>query len=485
MSSVTYIRHPNKRYMDNPFIEALGLPLTQKEFVALTEVNFEDGLDLSNVDEERYGSFTRTLIDNLADVYVVRDEAYRLYDAIHRMIEAGYVKRNPLRGDVRKILAAIETDAKDPLKQVNTANLDLASTQQSFSVIGLSGIGKTMLVKQTTKVFESVIEHTEYVNSRGKIERVNASQIPVIYVEIPDGRGQKAVLLDLLAAIDSKTGEEYGHIYRNKTVYQLILAARKAVITHGVGLIVFDEAQNFVQSSKKETVGSNEKTSMKFVESLFNRLGVPLLYVGTFSTLKVMAREMTAARRAVKNGSFTFKSCEVESSFWIRFIKTFCQTQVLQNQRTDLDTIRCHAHYLSVGIPAIAASLIRATLCYLTFLPAKDQDLSIKALDLVFEEQFKILQPALRALRKGDYHKYEDFEPMLMLEETDLVPTQEDIVVTKIEQFEQKVIEGAVKLKSARNCQLESNARKEAEKVAPENLLGTLGYHSPVSSKTD
>lgn len=466
MTSVTYIRDPNELYRGNPFIEGLGHPLSEDEFRARTGMPFREELDLSEVDEDRHGYYKRSLIDNLAEVYVVRDKAYRLYDIIHRMIKAGYVKRNPLSGDVLRILAAIKKDEKDPLKQVNTAGLDLASTQQSFSVIGLSGIGKTMMVKQTIKAFQDVIEHREYKTPEGKVLKMKASQIPVVYVEIPDSRGQKAVLLDLLAVIDSKTGEEYAHYNRNKTVYELITAARKAVIAHGVGLIIFDEAQNFVQSSKKETVGSNEKTSMKFVESLFNRLGVPLLYVGTFSTLKVMAKEMTVARRSVKNGSFLFASCEVESSFWKRFIKTYCQTQLMQNQCTDLDTLRYHVHHLSLGIPAIAASLIRATLCYLTFLPAKSQDLSVKALDWIFEEQFKILQPALRALRNGDYHKYEDYAPMLMLEEVDQAVSQEDIVEENVRQIGQSFLQGEVKPKQTSDHLFESEIRKEAEKLA-------------------
>ena len=63
-----------------------------------------------------------------------------------------------------------------------------------------------------------------------------------------------------------------------------------------------------------------------------------------------------------------------------------------------------------------ALSLVRATLSYLTLLKPTDQDLSIAALDLCFNREFKILQPALSALRKGDYYQFEDLSPMLLLE---------------------------------------------------------------------
>ncbi|MCV5824216.1 transposase, partial [Escherichia coli] len=92
----------------------------------------------------------------------------------------------------------------------------------------------------------------------------------------------------------------------------------KLLIGHSVGLVVVDEAQNLAKSSRNEVLSINEKTSIKFVEELFNRVGVPIMLVGTFATLALFERETTIGRRVTKNGSMLLASCDSNSSFWNR-----------------------------------------------------------------------------------------------------------------------------------------------------------------------
>ncbi|MDP5290870.1 ATP-binding protein [Oceanimonas sp. CHS3-5] len=476
MSKPDYYRHPNAHYRGNPFIEGLGQPLTLEQFYANCEIPFDGDLDLSGVDESLHGYYTRTAIDQLADVYTVQDEAYRLYDVMRRMIEAGYAKRNPLREDMRRILVAIDRDKADPWKAMHTSSLDLLSVQQSFLLLGLSGRGKSTMVRQICKQLKQVVEHTRYTDHSGEESIINKTQVTYLYVEVHDRRGQKAVLLNLLEAIDTATGEEYRHAHRNKSVNELITTVRKAFIGHSVGMVIIDEAQNLATQARSEVLNSNEKTSMKFIEELFNRVGVPLMFVGTLATLSLFKRETTIGRRATKNGSLLLASCEIDSPFWKRFTRLLCQTQLLKNQTTPTDMLRRHLHHLSVGIPAIATSLVRATLSYLTFLSPQDQDLSIAALDDTFNREFKVLKPALTALRKGDYHKFEDFEPMLLLESAEQSADDRDAIEQRVSQLaEASLLQGKVKLRD-KPQKPEVKKRAALDQLSPEHLLGQLGY---------
>ena len=475
MSQPNYYMHPNRQYRDNPLIEALGQPLTMQQFYALSELPFINNVDLTGVDASLHGYYIRTQIDQLNDVYAVQDEAYRLYDVMRRMIEAGYDKRNPLRTDIRRILTAIDRDKTNPNQVAYLSSLELYSVLQSYLLIGLSGRGKSFMVRRILKLFDQVIEHFNYTDHKGREHTLDQSQVTYLYVEIHERRGQKALLLNMLEALDEVTGQAYAYEHRNRSVNELITIVRKLLIGHSVGLVVVDEAQNLAKSSRNEVLSINEKTSIKFVEELFNRVGVPIMLVGTFATLALFERETTIGRRVTKNGSMLLASCDSNSSFWNRFIRLLCQTQLLKNQSTSVDILCRHIHYLSAGIPAIASSLVRATLAYLTFLAPQDQDLSIAALDLVFNREFRVLTPALTALRKGDYHKFEDFEPMLMLES---VASHSDVMTQIAPPPAMNLIQGEVELSDKPvSSQIEVQKRKKLDQLSPSVLLGQLGYN--------
>lgn len=259
----------------------------------------------------------------------------------------------------------------------------------------------------------------------------------------------------------------------------MITILRKLLIGHGVGLMVLDEVQNLAKPSRNEVLSSNERTSIRFIEELFNRIGVPIMLVGTFATLALFERETTIGRRVTKNGSMLLASCDREAPFWQRFIRLICQTKLLKNQTTSEDVLRMHIHHLCAGVPAIASSLVRATLSFLTFLAPQDQDLSIDALDLIFNREFRVLAPALAALKRGDYHKFEDYEPMLMLES---VASNADVTAPMASLPDINLLHGETKLKDktqtkAKSQQLEVQQQKTLDQISPEVLLAQLGHH--------
>ena len=119
-----------------------------------------------------------------------------------------------------------------------------------------------------------------------------------------------------------------------------------------------------------------------------------------------------------------------------------------------------------------ALSLVRATLSYLTLLKPTDQDLSIAALDLCFNREFKILQPALSALRKGDYYQFEDLSPMLLLES---VGNSQVVDGDTYSAEGEILLQGEVKI-TKKLPKTEEKKLKTLEQLSPDSLLGQLGY---------
>ncbi len=425
MTEITYIKHPNKLCAGNPLIEGLGYPLTTSQVQSSCDVEFEGLLSLEGVPEEHHCYYVRSAIDNLADTYVVQDEAYAIYEKLRRMIEAGYKKRNPAdMAQKNRITTAIHMDGEDQLngfhlKQVVGDEVDsLLTANACFLLAGLSGRGKTTLMVRLLKLIQQRYLHTKYIKPSGEEVTIDEEQIVYLYVQLHERKGQKAFLRSVLKAVENATGKNVSALEKTTTsVDEMIKIVRKLLLEHNVGVLIIDEAQNFAEAPNQLVIGSNEKTSMKFVEEIFNRIGVPLFFIGTMDSLTLFGKEMTIGRRSINDGSMLMLSCDVEGVFWDNLCQRICQLSLLKGRHTKADTIKRHLHTLTFGIPAIAVSLMRATLSHLSKFEVGEQNLSIQTLNYVFRHQFSILDGPLKALRKKKYHKYEDLKVLSLLKE--------------------------------------------------------------------
>ena len=420
MAQLTYFPHPNSSCRGNPLIEVMGFPMTAQEVVAACSDDFIGNLNLDGIPEQYHSYYIRSLIDNLSDVYITRDEMYAAYEKIRRMIEAGYKKRNPANVvHKNKMLTAIHRDGDNQikathLKEVCGENIDsLLSANGSFVLAGLSGVGKTTMMIRILQLIKQYYQHTTYINEQGETVSVNEDQITHLYVQVHNRKGQKAFLRSVLEALQEATGIRYlEKVAQRDSVDEHIRRIRKAMLVHNVGILVIDEAQNIDQNRNDLQIGSNEKTSMKFIEEIFNRIGVPLFFIGTLSVLKLFGKEVTIGRRAAIDGGLVILGSDVDGDFWSGLVKLINQTSLLDGKHDSEDVIKRHLHHLSKGIPAIAVSLMRATLCHMSKFEKGKQGVTMKALSFVFKEQFSILQKPLSALEKRQYHRYEDLEPI-------------------------------------------------------------------------
>jgi len=428
MSKTTYISHPNPKYKGNPFIEALGYPLTPSKLQKSCEEGFDSQIDLSGIPEEHHGYYKRSLLMNLFEVRVCQDEAVRIYEIIRHSIEFSYAHRNPLSPEMNKLLAAIERDKDLPLKAVNIKRLNLFNQSLCYLLYGISGRGKSTMAGQVLEPIQQKIPHTEYRNVNGELVACEFTQITYIYVVVADRKSQKSFLISVIEAIDEAIDEEiegyvtevraesYAYIARNYNTTELLTFIRKLVVIHAVGVVVIDEAQNIAKSPPDLKIGSNEKPSMKFIEEVFNQIGCSLFFIGTMATFELFSQQMTTTRRAIRQGSMGLVSCDLNSSFWIRFCKSILKTEVLANQVTEEPLLIRYLHEKTAGIPAIAVSLVQSALSFLTFYPEKDQNLSTDFLDYIFKQYFIALQEVIDALIDGEYHLFEDLKPLLKLQ---------------------------------------------------------------------
>lgn len=420
MAQLNYISHPNPQCKGNPLIEVLGYPLTKDELFKAQDIAFEGELDLTGVPHEHHSYYLRSTFDNLSSAYVPKDEAYALYEKSRRMIEAGYKHRNPADKIYRqKMLTAIHQDGENQLDCVHLKRLtgetpDALLRANGCSLLaGLSGDGKTTMMLRTLGAIPQIYRHTSYTTPTGEVVQLDEIQISHLYVQVHKRKGQKAFLRSVINAVETVANTSFrNELSSRDTVDQMIRFVRKLMINYNVGLLVIDEAQNIDNDPDQLKIGPNEKTSMKFVEEIFNRIGVPLFFIGTLSMLKLFSREATIARRAAIDGGLVILGNHADSPFWKRLCQRLYQVNLLDGKHDSFELFTRHLHTLSQGIPAIAVSLMRATLSHMTKFESGKQAVTMKSLTYVFKEQFTILHKPLQALKNKKYSAYEDYEPI-------------------------------------------------------------------------
>lgn len=488
MANAHYIKHPNPMHRGNPLVEGLGFPLSKNQLHKQCTVPFKGGLDLSDVPIDLHGYYIRSSILNLFSLHVTQDEFVEIYENIRLAIECAYIGRNPLRPDWQRTLAAIERDKDQPLKSQSIRRLNLLESSYTYLISGLSGRGKSSMVKRALSFIEQELVHTYYENADGELMPCNLKQVAYLYVEHHDRKGQKSFLLDILMAVDEVTGENYSYKHRNSNVKDLIHAVRKCIIIHHIGCLIIDEAQNFSRASSDLKIGTNEKTSMKFVEELVNVLGVSTIFVGTFSALKLFTQEMTVTRRTIRAGSLNLASCPVNSPFWINLCRNLVTTIELPGGRDSDDMLCRKLHELSAGVPAIAVSVTQATLRFLSYCAPEQQKLTLDALDYVYGQQFAPLSGSVNALLHGDFHKYEDLKAMELLEVVNGDP--EDEALSRLKEIERqseelaesykqkyKIMEGQVQVMPSAppRSAHEVDASEVSAQLNPDNFMEMLG----------
>lgn len=152
---------------------------------------------------------------------------------------------------------------------------------QGFTVIGISGGGKTTTLSSSLYNYPQVINHTD--------ENSRCIQIVYIKVECPPDGSLKSFYNSCLEALSNAVGREL-HANKNKmTIGEKELLFKKLALRWNLGMIVIEEIQQL--SIKRED------TMNQFL-TLANDTQIPIVYVGTFKALnRIFGVDFRLARR--------------------------------------------------------------------------------------------------------------------------------------------------------------------------------------------
>lgn len=321
----------------NPFIAALSNPKNMAEM--LSELTY---MPESTNAERNISEASRILsCQQVYHFFQPNRNSLDVYSRLDSVLRWGYVNRNPLNPSTVERMNRLGNET-------NCFQADLLPPTFGFTMIGVSGVGKTRTIERVLQTYPQVIRHTEYHGLPLCCDQVVWLKCDCA----PDG-SLRGLFKNFMAALDNAIGTRYAELYDSSkyTMDQLLLAVRKMVMAHNVGILVIDELQHLCNLS-----GKISKTVLNVFVALVNQIGIPVITCGTNEAMDLFRNDFQQARRGSGKGEVFFERMSNDQE-WNRFLGAMWRLQYTRTVVPLTDEMQDAFYSESLGIPYIATHL--------------------------------------------------------------------------------------------------------------------------------
>jgi AAA domain len=385
-------------YSGNPLIEALPPILMEEEVIEKLQFYPEFSEEERNLPTH----LRLHLIQNVLQFFTPLPPHIELEQRFSRMIRAGYIARNPVRqGFWKEIRSRVET-----LSLKKSTSINLRSTATGFTILGISGVGKSTAVQEILSLYPQVIYHNLYQNSF----HFPNTQLVWLKLECPADGSVKGLCLNFFQAVDDILGTPYYEIYGGRgrrTVNEMMPYVALVASNVHLGVLVIDE----IQCLTKLNIGGYEKILDFFVQ-LINTIGLPVVLVGTYKAWSILGSEFRSIRRGTGQGDFIWDRMK-EDDDWQLFVESLWQYQYVQKPCILTPQISHSLYYECQGITDFAVKLFM--LAQARAITTGREKITAALIKSVARDCLRTATSVLDALKQGNIKQlqsYEDVHPI-------------------------------------------------------------------------
>lgn len=414
MVDAIYSKQVVQDYESNPLIEALPPIFTEDNVIE--QISIFPPFD----EKERTlsPSYRLHCLQRLFQYFQPFEKHLDLEQRISRAIRQGYLHRSPMKKEeVMRIHESYQAIKEG--KFIKTYHTEVKRTAAGFTIIGLSGIGKSTAIERVLSFYPQLIKHHEY---QGK--PFIYTQISWLKLDCPFDGSLKGLCMSFFSELDRLLGSKYLNKFgsqKNTTDLMLQRMAHLASL-HGIGLLIIDEIQHLSLSKS----GGSDKM-LNFFVTLVNTIGIPVLMVGTNKAISILQSEFRQARRGSGQGDMVWSQMPKDES-WELFVEGMWEYQWTTNY-TPLSTEFSDVIYdESQGILDIALKIFM--LSQVRAIATGEEKLSKSIIKQVASDSLRLVQPMLKAMKSGipsEIAKYEDIRPIDMDEEIEKYKASVDL----------------------------------------------------------
>lgn len=394
-------------YRGNPYIEALPQILFEEDAIALMRYYPHH--------EESYHNEPDVIrLHLLTTIQQIRCPLKQWRDVerlISRFIRGGYLARNPLQPaffqSINNRVDAISNTLKEKQKYDLLYYPRIGAN--CASIIGVSGLGKTTVSEQVLSTYPQSIQHREY---RG--QRFTVDQVVWLKLECPHNGSTKALCLSFFDSIDDILGTNYSRTHGNPryTEEALVQNFTRIALIHGLGLLVIDEVQHLNVAKS----GGADKL-LNFFVGLVNRIGVPVLLIGTPKAADILTSEFRLARRM---GGYVYDIWDrlKQDDEWEYFLKQIWKYQYIRKFTPFTQQLSNVIYSETQGVTDFVIKLFIGA--QIKAIESKVEELTSAVIKSAAKDIFRKARPFINALKTNNYDLlksygdiYVDIDPFL------------------------------------------------------------------------
>lgn len=289
MMNARYIKQLDPEYMGNPLIEALPPSYSIRELVKLIDKSVPFSVSERDLDV----TYRCQAVARIKDLVFVMDKHLSIAQKIEMLIKGGYTSKNvPTPSFLRKAYLTADMLGNQFIEQDGTILSCIVNNakagQSGFSVLGVSGGGKTVALNNILSLYPQAIIHKEYQG-----DKILFKQLTWLKIDCTYNGNIKGICEKFFMNVDSILGTNYYKLNKGVKVDIMISRMAKVAMIHGLGCLVIDEIQHIAE-------GRNDVTSvMNFLVTLQNEIKIPMVFVGTYKAVtKVFNQDFRGIRRA-------------------------------------------------------------------------------------------------------------------------------------------------------------------------------------------
>jgi hypothetical protein len=398
----TYPVEPGPEPENNALL--LALPAIKSDDEWLEQLATEPAFDESQLTDAAH--IRSYHVEGLKDFFIPAERGRHLARRLDQLIRHGYRRRNPLAGDHFRLLQRDYADAQrsgKARKQVFSKQLPICS----FSLIGVSGMGKSTTVEAVLAAYPQYILHKE----------LDLHQVVWLKVECPKDGSVKELALNILRVFDAVLGTSHTPKVTNRvTVDSLMSQVKHLARAHHLGVLVLDELQNV---SVRKSGGREEL--LNWFQELVNELKLPLVLLGTFKARAVLQLDARHSRRAGVMGGATWRPLTRGAEFDL-LLETLWMYQWLRHPGELSDAFKDMVYAETQGVVAFIVDMF--LVCQLYALSHAKETLTPEMFHHVARHEFEFLQPLLNALRSKQPNRMARFEDVETYDVDEIIEKQ-------------------------------------------------------------
>lgn len=295
-------------YENNAYIAALPPTLTRPEWVRrLDYLPHRDEAERGLPHQDRYLCALRVLRFFRAGAR--QADFARGFDAVLR---EGYRGRDDSTRAHEMRMHAIATARETGDLKAAGAPIVIRNASSS-ALIGVPGMGKTATLDRVLARYPQVVRHPH-----GQV------QIVWLKLECPSMGAIRQTCKAFLKSVDDVLGQKtYQNMWSGKHVSDddLMDAMVTVANIHSLGCLVIDEIQHLGKA------GDEQHVLMTFLTTLVNKIGVPVLFVGTMAAFERFSKTGRMGRRAIGPASAVWHQYKPGDDQWQVFVEELWEYQ--------------------------------------------------------------------------------------------------------------------------------------------------------------